>query len=94
MGERDANHGEIVKAYEELYCGVIDTHGLGYGFPDILIHLSGYCAPVEIKTAAGELSASQQRFVRDWKGPKIRIVRTRQDVIDHVTELRRRISTL
>jgi hypothetical protein len=91
-GERDANHGEIVKAYEELYCGVIDTHGLGFGFPDILVHFSGYCAPVEIKTLDGDLSESQKRFIREWKGPKIRVVHTRADVEAHVIEVRRRMA--
>ncbi len=85
----DANHHSIVATYEQLGCGVIDTHGLGFGFPDILVHFLGYCAPVEIKTEDGELNSAQERFVRDWKGPKIFIVRTADDVIRHVTLIRK-----
>lgn len=84
----DVNHHEIVKTYELLHCGVVDTHGLGFGFPDLLVHFSGYCCPVEIKTADGDLNESQKRFIRDWKGPKIGIVRTVDDVIEHVTRIR------
>ena len=90
--KRDTNHALIVGTYEALFCQVIDTHKLGFGFPDILVAFAGYCAPVEIKTEDGELSASQRTFVRDWKGPKIRIIRTAQDAVDHVAEIRKRIA--
>jgi len=88
QGRPDANHAEIVATYEALHCGVIDTHGQGFGFPDIIVHFSGYCAPVEIKTEEGKLRASQERFIRDWKGPKVEVVRTVDDVIAHVTRVR------
>lgn len=88
----DANHAEIVKTYELLHCGVIDTHGVGFGFPDILVHFGGYCAPVEIKTEDGDLSPSQTRFMRDWRGPAIEVVRTNDDVIAHVTRIRSRLN--
>jgi hypothetical protein len=92
QGRPDANHADLVKVYESLHCGVIDTHALGFGFPDIIVHFSGYCAPVEIKTPDGDLEPSQERFIRDWKGPKIRIVRTPDEVIAHVTEIRAKIA--
>ena len=85
----DANHHSIVATYEQLGCGVIDTHGMGFGFPDIVVHFAGYCAPVEIKTEEGDLNSAQQRFVRDWKGPKIEVVRNTDEVIAHVTRIRR-----
>lgn len=90
--KRDANHGEIVATYEALHCGVVDTHKLGDSFPDILVHFSGYCAPVEIKYEDGDLSAGQKKFIANWKGPKIWVVRTREDVIAHVTKIRSRFS--
>jgi hypothetical protein len=40
QGNRDANHGDVAKWYEELYCQVHDTHALGGGFPDML-HAKG-----------------------------------------------------
>lgn len=88
QGRADANHAEIVKAYESLHCGVVDTHAMGGGFPDVLVHFGGYCAPVEIKTKRGKLNSAQERFLRDWRGPKIEIVRSSDDVISHVTRVR------
>ena len=92
QGRPDANHAELVAVYESLHCGVWDTHTLGFGFPDILVHFSGYCAPVEIKTADGELNEAQKRFIRDWKGPKVEVVRSVDDVIAHVTRVRKRLA--
>jgi len=90
FAKRDSNHDALVKVYQSLHCGVIDTHAMGFGFPDLLVHFSGYCAPVEIKSEDGALEASQERFIRDWKGPKIEIVRTPDEVIAHVMGIRRR----
>ena len=88
FAKRDSNHDALVKVYQSLHCGVIDTHAMGFGFPDLLVHFSGYCAPVEIKSEDGALEASQERFIRDWKGPKIEIVRTPEEVIAHVQRVR------
>jgi len=90
FAKRDSNHDALVKVYQSLHCGVIDTHAMGFGFPDLLVHFSGYCAPVEIKSEDGALEASQERFIRDWKGPKIEIVRSPEEVIAHVMGIRRR----
>lgn len=92
QGRPDANHSAIVEAYEQLHCGVIDTHGQGFGFPDIIVHFSGYCAPVEIKTEDGKLRPSQERFIREWKGPKVEVVRTVDDVVAHVQRVRKGIA--
>ena len=88
FAKRDSNHDALVKVYQSLHCGVIDTHSFGFGFPDLLVHFSGYCAPVEIKSEDGALEASQERFIRDWKGPRIEIVRSSDQVIDHVQRIR------
>jgi hypothetical protein len=92
QGRPDANQAEIVKAYESVYAGVIDMHEVGFGFPDVLIHLSGWCGLREIKTADGELNDAQKRFMRDWKGPKIEIIRSVDDVIADVTRIRKRLA--
>jgi hypothetical protein len=91
QGRRDANHAEIVKAFEDMFCGVVDTSKLGFGFPDITVHFAGYCCPVEIKTEDGELGAPQRTFLRDWKGPQIPIIRSRDEAIAFVTEIRKKL---
>ena len=87
----DGNHAEIVAAYESLYCRVQDTHKVGGGFPDIVVKISTKRGPVvalvEIKTAGGDLSKSQLRFIGEW-GSCVTVVANREDVIAHVERVR------
>lgn len=90
--KQDANHAEIVKAYEELYCQVKDTHKVGGGFPDLVVKVGTRRGPVvalvEIKTADGTLSKSQERFISEW-GAVVEVVQTRDDVFAHVERVRK-----
>jgi len=91
-GERDANHAELAALYEQLGCSVVDTHTLGFGIPDSIVGVQGGAMCwVEYKTADGEMNAAQQAFTERWRGPPVRLVRNSQDVIEHVTEIRRAI---
>ena len=90
----DENHAEIAQAYRDMHCGVVDLHRVGGGCPDILVHFAGYCCPVEIKVEEGRLNDLQKDFVRFWKGPKIRVIRSVDQAIAHVTEVRRRFETI
>lgn len=90
QGRPDANHAEIVRQYETLFCSVRDTHAVGGGFPDLVVGIAGVTELVEIKTTDGELLPSQVTFNRDWRGRRVRVVRSVQDVIDHVIEIRGR----
>lgn len=89
--KQDANHGEIVAAYESLYCKVQDTHKVGFGFPDIVVKISTKRGPVaalvEIKTVDGSLSGKQERFIAEW-GSCVAVVQTRDDVFAHVERVR------
>lgn len=91
MGTRDSNHAEITAAYQELFCTVVDSHGLGFGFPDVIVKIPTKRGPqiaiVEIKTPAGLLSKSQQRFLAEW-GSCVTVVQTREDVFAHVERVR------
>jgi hypothetical protein len=40
MGNRDANHPDGQRWYEELWCLVHDTHALGGGFPALVVRIS------------------------------------------------------
>jgi hypothetical protein len=93
QGERDANHQEIVDAYEACLCSVQDLSAVGFGCPDLNVGCGGEFGAndyVEIKTDHGRLSKSQERWIRDWRGPKPRIIRTVDEAIAHAQELRRR----
>jgi hypothetical protein len=92
FSHKDANHDTIVLRYQALYCSVVDLHTLGLGCPDILVGCAGRSELVEIKDEdeEGTLNASQQRFVRDWRGNKVIIVRNYDDVSKHVKRMRER----
>lgn len=92
QGRRDANHADVTQWYEQMFCNVIDYSHVGFGHPDLGIACAGRFELSEVKTEDGELNAAQKRFHRDWRGPKIPIVRTREDVIAHVQDIRRRVA--
>lgn len=91
MGNRDANHGDVTRWYEELYCKVKDTHAVGGGFPDIVVKISTKRGPVvalvEVKGSDGTLRPSQELFISEW-GSCVTVVQTRDDVFAHVERVR------
>lgn len=89
FSQRDANHEDVRKWYEALFVHVVDTHALGFGFPDFVISCSGVWDLVEVKTEEGEPTVAQLRFMREAKA-KIVIVRDQQDVVEHVQRIRTR----
>lgn len=90
---RDSNHAAIVCAYQSVGCYVMDLSRVGAGVPDLLIGLMGVNQLVEIKVKGNERPNSdtgkaQERFKRDWRGGKVRRVRSVDDALDHVAEVR------
>lgn len=79
-GKRDANHGEITRAYERVGAGVIDLGGLGGGVSDILVGYGGVNYLVEIKTEFGALNDKQSEFFERWPGHKA-VVRTIREAL-------------
>lgn len=93
FSQRDSNHEEIIAAYEELYCSVVDLHTVGHGCPDILVGIANQVSElVEVKTEGGTLEPAQVTFQKTWRGRKVVLVRTRQDVENHVLAVRERLS--
>lgn len=92
QGRPDSNHAMIVAHYRALHCSVFDTHAVGLGFPDLVVGIGGMTALVEVKDEDGKLRASQELFIRTWRGGKVEIVRTERDVEDHVQRVRSRFS--
>lgn len=92
FAKRDANHADIVAVYEGAMFSVVDLSAVGFGLSDVLI---GGATPkgrierlVEIKTEDGEETPAQLRFRRDWRGTPPRIIRSPEEAIAHVRELR------
>lgn len=86
----DANHGQVVNWYRDLGCAVAQTQDAGLGVPDLFIGCVGITDPVEVKTEDGKLRESQKTFISTWRGSKVWVVRSQDEVIAHVTDMRRR----
>lgn len=89
-GNPDSNHHDVIGWYRELGCFVCDTKDVGFGFPDLVVGAAGVTDVVEIKSGEGRLRSSQELFISAWRGSAVRIVRTQGDVLEHVTDMRRR----
>ena len=87
---RDANQSERVREYEQLGCIVIDLGSIGMGCPDLLIGCAGVTDLAEVKMPDEDLLPSQQTFNARWRGSRAWLVRTLDDVIAHVKDMRRR----
>lgn len=88
----DANHELIVRAYEELFCTVVDTSSQGRGFPDLLVIVPTRAGRiidlVEVKTEDGIARPNQVVFQRDVYA--FTIVRTSLEVQAHVERVQGR----
>ena len=93
-GRRDSNHQQILKWYRDLGCTTADTADLGLGLPDAFVGAAGVTDPIEIKSEDGKLRPMQETFIHAWRGSCVRIVRSQAEVIEHVTDMRRRAKRL
>lgn len=90
-GTPDANQAEVVAAYREMGCSVFEANSVGFGFPDLVVGCLNRTELREVKTEEGELSPGQRVFVRDWRGSRVRIIRTRDEAYEDVHEIRARV---
>lgn len=89
---KDANHREIIRAFESMGASVIDVSDTPCGF-DILCGHGGLCIAVEIKDgskppSARRLTANEKRVHERWTGG-MRIVESVEDAIATVCLLRK-----
>lgn len=96
---KDANHNELVSLFERLGCTVAQMHACGVpGFPDIAVGAMGKTFLVELKnpnTSYGKrgLNPNQSAFSRDWRGGRVYMASTADDVIELVQQWRRQYET-
>lgn len=86
----DDNHQDIVDHFRACGFSVFSTHGVGKGFPDIVIGRGGKNGLVEIKDGAKSLSrraltTDEAAFHASWRG-KIHIVNGMRDVLSIAAE--------
>lgn len=80
-GNTDANQKQIVADLRRCGFSVILLHSVGSGVPDLLVCDSSRCVLVEIKTPKGKLSPSQIKFMESWRGPKIHVCHSTEEVL-------------
>lgn len=86
----DANQAELVKSWRDMGGTWLHLHAVGRGCPDGLAGMAGEMELVEIKTKTGKLNEWQRRWIRDWRGRPVRIIRTLDELIALADEMRAR----
>lgn len=92
---KDANHNELVSLFERLGCTVAQMHACGIpGMPDLAVGAMGRTFLVELKnlqTGYGRagLNDNQSAFARDWRGGRVYVATSADDVIALVQHWRR-----
>lgn len=92
---KDGNHAEIVKAFRDTGCSVVETHLPPVaGFPDLIVGCIGVthlveCKNIETKYGRAGFSRSQSAFVRDWKGSPVELIESPDEAIDAVIQWRK-----
>ena len=84
----DANHSEIVKAFNQAGMGVRSLAAVGDGMTDIIVGFRGLNCLIEIKDpnqppSKRQLTAAQQKFHAEWPG-QIAVVETADAAIEAV----------
>lgn len=79
-GKVDNNQRAIVEAFRRCGCSVLILSNVGAGCPDICVGAKGRTYLVEIKSKAGKLTDDQVTFHDAWRGGRIEIVRSVDEV--------------
>lgn len=66
-GHKDSNHSALVQTAKSVGASVAELHTVGNSLPDLLTHLFETVL-IEVKTADGQFSIAQLRFLAEWKG--------------------------
>ncbi len=100
---KDANHGTIVRAFEQAGATVVSLHTLGKGIPDLLIGFANVDQLVEVKLPIRKnltpgaaqhpktrLNHRQQGWHNYWRGMRPIIIRTPEEaesLLDKMAEV-------
>lgn len=93
--KKDANHDDLVSVFERLGCTVAQMHACGVpGYPDITVGCMGRTWLVELKSpdsAYGRsgLNDNQSAFAKNWRGGRVYLASSHDDVIALVQHWRR-----
>ena len=87
QSKRDGNHKEIVKAFRDSGCTVLDLASVGGGCPDLLVGYGGRNILVEVKDgskppSARKLTPDQVVFCDSWRGGCVYVVEDIDGVVN------------
>ena len=78
----DKNHFEITWALRSVGASVFSLHTMGKGCPDIIVGFRGFTYLMEIKTEKGTLTEPEERWINEWRGNEVAIVRTADEALE------------
>ena len=85
----DRNQKELVRAIRDMGASAESLARLGDGFPDLLVGISDQVMVLaEIKSEKGKLTPTQVKWRDRWRGPAPYIVRSIDDAVVLVNNLR------
>ena len=83
--KKDANHKEIVNAFEKMGAHVLDISNLGHGAPDLVVERERVLHLVDVKnlkTSYGKrgLNKIQKAWARNWQGGPVYLIHNIDEV--------------
>ena len=66
----DVNQAQIARGLRKLGLSVFSTHGVGRGFPDLVVlnPISGCLMLLEVKSPSGKRTPGQKQFAEQFDG--------------------------
>ena len=82
----DSTQPAIVQALRAIGCSVVDTSGLGGGYPDLTVGLAGRTVMLEVKDGTlspsrRQLTPAEAEFHRTWRGGPLVVVLSVEEAI-------------
>lgn len=81
--KQDSTAGEIVSGLRAagVFVRFVEFQHSIAGCPDILWAYQGRMGLMELKAKRGRLSPAQQKFLAEWPGPPVPVVRTVEEAL-------------
>lgn len=76
----DSNQKHLLRFAAQLGASVANLSGVGHNIPDALLGFRGRNILIEIKSPNGFLTDGQVEWGRHWRGERVYVVRTEEDL--------------
>ena len=82
--QADSNHAEILDAFRQMGCSVVDLRLQGGGVPDTLVGFRGRDRMVEVKPPGKSPTANQESFYAAWRGARPLVIHSVEEAAQAV----------